>query len=40
VAPVKVPQAVPVSPDPEQLQVTPLAVESFSTVAVNFTACP
>jgi len=37
---VKVPQAVPVTPVPEQLQVTPLALESFSTVAVNFTVCP
>jgi hypothetical protein len=40
VALVKVPQAVPVTPGPEQLQLTPLALESFSTVAVNFTVCP
>jgi hypothetical protein len=37
---VKVPQAPPVTPVPEQLQVTPLALESFSTVAVNCTVCP
>jgi hypothetical protein len=37
---VKVPQAAPVTPVPETLQVTPLALESFSTVAVNFTVCP
>ena len=36
----KLPQAVPVSPDAEQLQVTPLLAESFSTVAENFTVCP
>jgi hypothetical protein len=39
VALVKVPQA-PVNPVAEQLQETPFALESFSTVAVNFTACP
>jgi hypothetical protein len=37
---VKVPQAASVSPVTEQLQVTPLLLESFSTVAVNLTACP
>jgi len=36
----KVPAAVPVTPVPEALQVTPLALESFSTVALNFTLCP
>jgi hypothetical protein len=33
---VKVPHAEPTSPLPEQLQVTPCALESFSTVAANF----
>jgi hypothetical protein len=37
---VKVPQAVPVHPAPEALHVTPFALESFSTVAANFTVCP
>ena len=37
---VNVPQAVPVSPAPEQLQLTPSSLESLATVAVNFTACP
>jgi hypothetical protein len=37
---VKVPQAAPTSPVPEQLQVTPFALESFSTVATNLTCCP
>jgi len=36
----KVPQTVPLTPAPEALQVTPLPLESFSTVAVKFTACP
>jgi hypothetical protein len=34
---VRVPRDAPV---PETLQVTPLSLESFSTVAVNFTVCP
>jgi hypothetical protein len=37
---VRVPQAAPVSPAPEQLQVTPLLLESFSIVAENLTVCP
>jgi len=37
---VKVPQPVPAHPVPEALQVTPFALESFSTVAVKFTLCP
>jgi hypothetical protein len=36
----KVPQSVPLTPAPEALQVTPLPLKSFSTVAVKFTACP
>jgi hypothetical protein len=40
VVPVKLPQALPEHPDPETLQVTPLLVESFVTVAVKFTVCP
>lgn len=37
---VKVPHAAPERPVADTLQVTPLALESFSTVAVNFTVCP
>ncbi|MGD0922782.1 MAG: hypothetical protein ABSA70_13595 [Terriglobia bacterium] len=37
---VKVPQAAPVHAVPETLQVTPLLLESFATVAVKFTVCP
>jgi hypothetical protein len=40
VMPAKLPQAAPVSPEPEQLHVTPLLLESFSTAAVNFNVCP
>jgi len=40
VVPVKVPQVAPVTPVPEHLQAAPLSLESFPTVAVNFTACP
>jgi hypothetical protein len=32
----KLPQASPVTPVPEALQVTPLLLESFCTLAVNF----
>jgi len=37
---VKVPQAAPVHAVPETLQVTPVLLESFATVAVKFTVCP
>jgi hypothetical protein len=40
VALVKVPQTVLGTPVPEALHVTPLPLESFSTVAVNCTVCP
>ena len=40
VALVKLPHAAPVSPLAEALQVTPLLLESFWRVAVNFTVCP
>jgi hypothetical protein len=33
----KVPQAEPVTPAPETLQVTPLLLVSFITVALKFT---
>jgi hypothetical protein len=36
---VKLPQALPEHPVPETLQVTPLPLESFATVAVKFTVC-
>jgi hypothetical protein len=36
---VRLPQALPEHPVPETLQVTPLPLESFATVAVRFTVC-
>lgn len=35
-----VPQAAPLQPDPERLQLTPLLCESFCTVAVKVCDCP
>ena len=35
-----VPQAVPLQPAPERVQVTPLFCESFCTVAVKLCDCP
>ena len=35
-----VPQAAPLQPEPERLQVTPLFCESFCTVAVKLCDCP
>lgn len=37
---VNVPHAVPVHVVPDMLQVTPLLLESFATVAVNARVCP
>jgi hypothetical protein len=37
---VRVPQAAPLHPVPETLQVTPLLLESLLTVAVKLTVCP
>ena len=37
---VRVPQAFPLHPVPETLQVTPWLLESCATVAVKFTVCP
>ena len=36
----RIPQALPVHDVPETLQVTPLLLESFATVAVKFTFWP
>jgi hypothetical protein len=40
VALLNVPHPWPASPVAEQFHVTPFALESFSTVAVNFADCP
>jgi len=36
----RVPQVAPLHPEPANIQLTPLALLSFATVAVNVAACP
>jgi hypothetical protein len=36
----RVPQVAPLHPEPASIQLTPLALLSFATVAVNIAACP